>query len=133
MAFAFFKDTTEGWYWGDPLPPEPAIPPEFYKREGYVPFDKNVPAADIQAINAQQTARNIAFVAWIKEIKAALEAVDVTFKYNVLYSTGSLYVVPVMAETRIGSVETVLSLFSYDIWSPGQATEQLRRDARKIV
>ena len=133
MGFAFFKDTTEGWYWGDPPPPERVIPPEFYERKDYVPFDKNIPAADISAINAQQAVRNVSFVAWLAEVTDALEAVTIDFKYNVIYGAGSLYVVPVMAETRIGNFETVLSLFSYDLWTPGQAAEQLRRDAKKIV
>ena len=133
MGFAFFKDTTEDWIFGPQPPPDPPIPPEFYERKNYVPFNKEIPAADLPGINGQQALRNVAFLDWLPNVRAALAAVGLDMQYNVIHVIDAFYTQPVSAEVRVGKLEVGLSLSHYDIWSPGQAAEQLRRDSKRIV
>jgi len=132
MGFAFFRDTTNGWQFGPPSP-EAAIPPEYFKRESYVDFDKTIRASDLKAINTQQAARNASFELWLKRIKQGLAAVGVKMEFNIIRGGLSWYLLPDMAEVRVGKYETFLSLYAYDAWTPGELAEQLRRDSIKLA
>jgi len=131
MGFAFFRDTTNGWQFGPP-PPEPAIPAEFYERTEYVPFDTTLAAADIRGINRQQTRRNDSFEVWLHRVKLALGIVGLNLEYNLIRGGMNFYVLPSFAEARVGKFEVYLCLYHYDLWTPGAAAEQLRRDAITI-
>jgi len=131
--FAFFKDTTEGWIFGPQPPADPPIPPEFYEYVNYVAWDLTLKGADISAIDAQQTLRNAGFERWIKRIKEALASVGVDMKYNLYRGGGSWYLTSTFAEVRIGNLQVFLQGGLYDIWTPGFAAEQLRRDARRVT
>jgi len=132
MPFAFFTSSTAGWTFGPQPPAEPEIPKQFYERQGYVAFNKDLDGSDIAGIDAQTAARNADFERWVKRIKEGLAAVNVEMEYKLYSGGGYWYTTASMAEVRIGSLQIFLSQNHYDTWSPGQAAEQLRRDAKRV-
>jgi len=133
MGFAFFTSSTAGWTFGPAPPTEKEIPKEFYERTGYVPFNKLIAGSDTPAIDSQTASRNADFDRWLKRVKAALAAVGLSLEYKLYAGAGYWYTTTSMAEISLGGLQVFLNQNHYDIWTPGQAAEQLRRDAKKIV
>jgi len=134
MGFAFFNTSTDGWIFGPPEPPEKPIPAEFFQREPYLPIDFSV-KGPISVLNDMRAARNGAFESWLGRVKDALASVGLQVEYNIArpIDPSGLYVLASLVQIRVGNFNTVWQHWAYDQWTAGQAAEQLRRDAKKIV
>jgi hypothetical protein len=86
----------------------------------YIPFDKGVPAWDIDRINSQQSARNAAFRDWVGWITSNLERMGHNPEVTFDQSPDNLYVCPVTAMVRLPDIapefEAALTLYHYDAW-----------------
>ena len=93
----------------------------------YVPFEKGIPAYDIERINGQQCARNDAFREWIEGISATLAGMGIQPEVTLVQHPTNWYVQPVRATltfNRDGAdVSCSLSLYHYDAWQGRDAAK----------
>lgn len=103
---------------------EPVIPSAYYKRSpDYVPFDKYIPASDLDSINDQQNRRNFAFFQWAGMV---VEVSDILGNHVAMRmeqaEANADFIQPNLARVKVVSIapawEGALTHLHMDLWTP---------------